>query len=69
MREPELAPCYYTPKQLRRFFGKGWSTRRVREWLGRAGVLESRHGTVVTTAERLAAEFPEIYRRLLLKAD
>jgi hypothetical protein len=62
----ETTPCYYTPAQLRPLFGRGWSTRRVRRWLERAGVLENRHGTVVTTAERLAASFPEVYRRLLM---
>jgi hypothetical protein len=62
----ELPPCYYTPSQLRPFFGKGWSTRRVRRWLDRAGVLEMRHGTPITTAERLATAFPELYRRLLM---
>lgn len=62
---PVQPPCYYTPAQLKPLFGRGWSTQRVRRWLKRAGVLENRHGVVVTTAERLAASFPEIYRRLL----
>lgn len=43
----------------------GWSPRRTRAWLWRAGVLERRFGTVVTTPERIASAFPEVYRRLL----
>jgi hypothetical protein len=65
----DLPPVYYTPKQLRPFYGKGWSTRRVREWLKRAGVLEDRFGTPVVTAERLASAFPEVYRRLVLRSE
>jgi hypothetical protein len=65
----EQSPLYYTPQQLAPLFGRGWTTRRVREWLRRAGVLEDRHGTLVTTAERLAAEFPEVYRRLLMRTS
>jgi hypothetical protein len=59
-------PAYYTPADLRKHFGRGWTTERVRRWLKRAGVLEKRHGTLVTTGERLASAFPEIYRRLTL---
>lgn len=67
MRPPaQLPPLYYTPAQLKPLFGKGWTTRRVRRWLERAGVLEDRHGTICTTAERLAAAFPELYRRLAM---
>lgn len=62
----EAAPVYYTAAMLKPYFGRGWTTRRIRRWLDRAGVLEDRHGTTVTTAERLASAFPEVYRRLVM---
>ena len=54
---------YFTVPQIAKVMG--WEVRRARRWLHRAKVLEKRHGTLVTTAERLASEFPETYRRLL----
>lgn len=64
------APLFYTIKQVQRAAGmEQWSSRRIRRWLGRAGALERRYGTVVTTPERLAIAFPEIYRRLLEADD
>lgn len=65
----EAPPVYYTPAHLKPYFGKGWSTRRVRRWLERAGVLEDRHGTQVTTSERLASAFPEVYRRMVMSGS
>ena len=43
----------------------GMELREMRDWLRRAGLLERRHGKLVVTAERVACEFPEAYRRLL----
>ncbi len=64
------APLFYTVKQVQRASGMDhWSARRIRRWLDRAGALERRFGTVVTTPERLATAFPEIYRRLLESDD
>ncbi len=60
------APVYFTVPQVKALLGRGWSTERTRRWLKRAGVLEDRHGTLVTTGERLASAFPEVYRRLVL---
>lgn len=57
---------YFTVPQISKLLGRGWTTRRTRRWLDRAGVLERRHGVVITTGERLAASFPEIYRRLVM---
>lgn len=57
-------PAYYTIAELRRHFGRGWSTQRVRRWLKREGVLEKRGRLFVATSERLAAAFPEVYRRI-----
>jgi hypothetical protein len=54
---------YYTPADIAR--AMGWSTLRVRRWLKRAGILERRHGTLITTPERLHAEFPEVWHRLI----
>lgn len=62
-------PLFYTVGQVRRAIGMDWSARRVRRWLDRAGALERRFGTVVTTAERLAVAFPEVYRRLIELED
>ena len=61
------APVYFTVGDVQKLLGRGWSAQRTRRWLKRAGVLEDRHGTLVTTAERLAASFPEVYRRLTLR--
>lgn len=61
---PTEAP-YFEVAQIKAVLGPRWSLRRTRRWLHRAGVLERRHGVLVTTAERLHAEFPEIYARLL----
>lgn len=60
---------YFTVPQIQKLLGRGWTTRRTRRWLDRAGVLERRHGIVVTTGERLAASFPELYRRLAMGDD
>lgn len=68
-RQPEQPPLFYTIAQVRRAIGMEWSARRVRRWLWRAGALEKRHGVVVTTPERLASSFPEVYRRLLENAQ
>lgn len=59
------APVFFTIRQVQRALGSEWSARRIRRWLARAGVLERRFGIVVTTPERLATAFPELYRRLL----
>ncbi|HET9954151.1 MAG TPA: hypothetical protein VFQ61_06590 [Polyangiaceae bacterium] len=63
-RKPD-APLFYTIKDVQQAIGPSWSQRRVRRWLSRAGALERRYGTVVTTPERLASSFPEVYQRLL----
>jgi hypothetical protein len=47
----------------------GMEVREMRDWLHRAGLLERRHGKLVVTAERVACEFPEAYRRLLAADD
>lgn len=47
----------------------GMDVREMRDWLHRAGLLERRHGKLVVTAERVACEFPEAYRRLLEQDD
>lgn len=47
----------------------GMDVREMRDWLRRAGLLEWRHGKLVVTAERVACEFPEAYRRLLAEDD
>jgi len=62
-------PLFYTIAQVRNAIGADWSARRVRRWLWRAGALERRHGIVVTTPERLASAFPEVYRRLLERLE
>jgi hypothetical protein len=61
---PDEAP-FFEVAQIKAVLGPRWSLRRTRRWLHRAGVLERRHGVLVTTAERLHAEFPEIYQRLI----
>jgi hypothetical protein len=66
VKQQVALPVYFTVPEVARLLGRGWSTRRTRDWLQRAGVLEDRHGTLVTTAERLAASFPEVYRRLVM---
>lgn len=66
MTDSTPPPAYYTPSDLKKHFGRGWTTQRVRRWLKRAGVLEERHGTLITTGERLASAFPEVYRRLVM---
>lgn len=60
---------YITIPQIQEVVGDGFSTRRLRRWLDRAGVLERRYGTVVTTPERLAVAFPEVYRGLVQGED
>lgn len=60
---------YFTVPQIQKLLGRGWTTQRTRRWLDRAGVLERRHGTVMTTGERLASAFPELYRRLVMGDD
>lgn len=65
---PEESP-YFEVAQIKAVLGSRWSLRRTRRWLHRAGVLERRHGVLVTTAERLHAEFPEIYQRLIGSGD
>lgn len=60
---------YFTVPQIRKLLGRGWTTQRTRRWLDRAGVLERRHGVVLTTGERLASAFPELYRRLVMSDD
>jgi len=47
----------------------GMEVREMRDWLHKAGLLEWRHGKLVVTAERVACEFPEAYRRLLAEDD
>jgi hypothetical protein len=66
---PADDPVFYTVPQIAKALGRGWTVRRTRDWLHRAGAIEKRHGTLVTTAERLASEFPEAYRRLLESGD
>ena len=66
MSEP---PVYFTVKDIQKLLGRGWTMERTRRWLRRAGVLEDRHGTLVTTSERLASAFPELYRRLVLSGE
>lgn len=62
-------PVYFTVPEIQKVLGRGFSLQRTRRWLKRAGVLEDRHGMLVTTGERLAAAFPEVYRRLALRDD
>lgn len=58
---------YFRVPELAR--AAGMPLREMRDWLHRAGMLERRHGKLVTTAERVASEFPEAYRRLLEQCD
>lgn len=62
---PSGDDIFITVGQVRAALGERWSPRKVRRWLERAGVLERRFGVLVTTPERLATAFPEIYRRLI----
>ena len=62
-------PLFYRVKDIALLLGPAWSQRRTRGWLARAGALERRFGTLVTSADRLAIAFPEIYRRLLEDED
>ena len=56
---------YFTIGDICDALGARWSARRVRRWLGRAGILERRFGVVITTPERLLEAFPELYRALI----
>jgi hypothetical protein len=62
-------PLFYTMRDVQRAVGGEWSQRRIRRWLARAGALERRYGTVVTTPQLLATSFPEIYQRLIEDED
>jgi hypothetical protein len=43
-----------------------WKARR---WMQRQGIAEKRHGTIVTTLDRIGANFPELFGRYRLEAD
>jgi hypothetical protein len=59
----KLPPLYFTVADIAKAIG--WPLRKTRRWLYRAGVIESRHGTLIVTAERLQCEFPEAYQRIV----
>lgn len=67
-KPPTNAEALYfrVPKLAR---AAGMEVREMRDWLHRAGLLELRHGKLIVTAERVACEFPEAYRRLLAEDD
>jgi hypothetical protein len=47
----------------------GWNTERTRKWLTRAKVIVRRGGRPVVTTERLHAEFPEAFQRLVMRDE
>jgi len=69
MHRVDDGQMFYTVRDVQRAIGGSWSARRVRRWLDRAGALERRFGTVVTTPELLSVSFPEIFRRLVAEEE
>jgi|1185.fasta_scaffold05085_4 hypothetical protein len=67
-KKRRAVPTYLTIPEAAQAFGR--TVRSTRKWLSRAGLVVMRGGRPCVSPERLRAEFPEAYNRMLLdRAD
>jgi hypothetical protein len=53
---------YYSVRDVAKVLG--WGYLRTWRWVRRTGIFVRRGGRLVTTRERLVAEFPEVMHRI-----